>query len=69
MRTSETATNAATRFITKLGNGSFVKETLPNSFEDYTECYEQSDLESYSKFIKTFMYDEYVNSCEVVYHG
>ena len=39
------------------------------SFEDYTDDDEQSDLESYKKFIKTLTYDEYINKRRVNYYG
>lgn len=39
------------------------------SFEDYTDDDEQSDLESYKKFINTLTYDEYINKRRVNYYG
>lgn len=69
MSISKTAKTAAKNFITRLEQGGFIKDTLPNSFENYTDFYEQADLESYNKFVKTFMYDEYISKREVLYYG
>jgi hypothetical protein len=54
MYTSEAATKAANKFIDMLQKGKFLKDTLPNSFENYSDYFEEADLESYRKYIKTF---------------
>lgn len=69
MSTSVSAEKAVNNFLTKLKNGKFFKDTLPNTFDDYTGFHEQADLESYKKFIKTFTYEEFISNCEVLYHG
>lgn len=65
MSTSIAAEKAVNNFLKKLKNGEFIKDTLPNSFENYTDYYEQADLESYRKYINTFTYDEYISNREV----
>ena len=67
--TSIAAEKAGNNFLQKLRNGEFLQDTLPNSFENYTHCYEQADLESYRKFINTFTYDEYISKRGVCYCG
>lgn len=69
MSTSIAAEVAVEKFLQKLKNGKYIKDTLPNSFENYTDYYEHADLESYRKFIKTFTYDEYINNRGVNYYG
>ena len=69
MPTSVAAEKAVNNFLSKLKNGKFSKDTLPNTFDDYTGFHEQADLESYKKFIKTFTYEEFINNREVLYHG
>lgn len=69
MSTSIAAEKAVSKFIKKLANGKFLKDTLPNTSENYTGYYEQADLESYRKYIKTYTYDEFINKREVTYYG
>lgn len=69
MYVSKAAEMAANNFVNKIKRGKFVKDTLPNSFENYSDYYEQADLESYKKFIRTFTYDEYIKARGVNYYG
>ncbi len=66
---SQNAERAANDFIVKIRKGIIKKDTLPNSFKDYTVHHEKPDLESYRKFIKTLTYDKYVYDREVKYYG
>lgn len=69
MQISKKAEKAAKNLIVLIKNGDIIKDTLPNSFENYTDYYEQADLESYRKFIKTLTYADYVYAREVMYYG
>ena len=66
---SEEAMNSAEEFVCALKNGTLSKHVLPNNYEDYTLEYENIDLISYRKYLKTMSYFNYVESRTVAYNG
>lgn len=66
---SEEAVKAAEEFICALKNGTLSKHVLPNNYEDYTVEYENIDLKSYKKYLKTMSYFNYIDSRMVAYNG
>lgn len=69
MNGNEKAKRAADQFIEQVKKGAVIKDTLPNSFENYTDFYEEADLESYKSFIRTLTYTDYIAARKVMYHG
>lgn len=63
------AQKAADKFIQDIKRGKIIKDTLPNSFENYTDYCEQADLEAYRKYIRTLTYIDYIDKREVIYCG
>lgn len=66
---SANAKKAAGKFIQNIRSGNIAKDTLPNSFENYTDFLEQADLESYKKYIRTLTYFDCIEKREVLYFG
>lgn len=62
------ARKAAERFIQNIKSGKFIKDSLTSSV-NYNDNEEQTDLETYKKFIRTLTYLDCIEKRKIFYVG